>query len=308
MGRAINLRQIEVFKALIEHGTVSRAAEVLNVSQPAASKLLRHFETDTGLKLFDRYKGRLTPTSQGLRVYEEVARIFLGVRQVESAIALIRHEEQGRLVIGAIPALCGTLIRRTTMNFLKHHPDVFCLIETPSSRWIAEYVHTRKLDVGLLSARIDNPYLITEPLLEQTLPMLCIMPVGHPLARHKVIRPAHLNGTPFISFKADSFTEQTVASMFEKNGVKANIVLTAAANSTVCQFVAAGLGISLVHPFFIADMEKSLVARPFEPATKLDFHLCYARDARNTVLISEFTTELKSVAKHFIDELRRSWA
>ena len=58
MPRPINLRQIEVFKALIEHGTVSRAAEVLAISQPGASKLLMHLEDDSGLKLFDRFKVR----------------------------------------------------------------------------------------------------------------------------------------------------------------------------------------------------------------------------------------------------------
>ena len=99
MARAINLRQIEVFKALIDHGTVSRAAETLNISQPAASKLLMHLESDTGLKLFDRAKGRLAPTTQAMQLYSEIDRIFAGVRQVETAIAVIRREDQGRLAI-----------------------------------------------------------------------------------------------------------------------------------------------------------------------------------------------------------------
>jgi DNA-binding transcriptional LysR family regulator len=61
MARRINLRQVEAFKAVIEYGTVSRAAEMLNVSQPAMSKLIAHLEEDTGLRLFDRLKGRLAP-------------------------------------------------------------------------------------------------------------------------------------------------------------------------------------------------------------------------------------------------------
>ncbi len=54
MARRLNLRQVEAFKAVIEHGTVSRAAEVMNVSQPAISKLVAHLEDDTGLRLFER--------------------------------------------------------------------------------------------------------------------------------------------------------------------------------------------------------------------------------------------------------------
>jgi hypothetical protein len=78
VSRGLNLRQIEAFKAVIEFGTVSRAAEVLNVSQPAVSKLLTHLEAATGLKLFDRRQGRLATTPQGMRLYEEIERIFAG--------------------------------------------------------------------------------------------------------------------------------------------------------------------------------------------------------------------------------------
>ena len=306
MARAINLRQIEAFKALIEHGTVSRAAEMLTLSQPAASKLLMQLERDNGLRLFDRDKGRLAPTAQAMRLYEEIDRIFAGVRQVESAIAVIRREEQGRLVIGVLPALSGAFIQRTTMNFLKRNPNVYCSIHSFGSQWIAERVLTRKLDVGLVTARIDNPSVLTEKLLER--PLVCIMPIGHALARRKVVRPEHLNGIPFISFSVDSYTGQKIASIFEKYKVNANIVLTADVNPTLCQFVAAGLGISLVHPLFIAGMEKLLVARPFEPATPFDFLLCFARDARNARLIAEFVSETKAMATQLSEDLKRSWA
>jgi DNA-binding transcriptional LysR family regulator len=306
MRRTANLRQIEAFKALIEHGTVSRAAEVLAISQPAASKLLMQLENDAGLRLFDRNKGRLAPTAQAMRLYEEVARIFMGVRQVDSAIALIRREEQGRLVIGVIPALAGAFIQRVTMSFLKRNPNVYCLVKSPSSQWIAEFVLTRKLDVGLVTSRIDNPSIVTEPLLEH--PLLCIMPIGHALAQRKVVRPEHLDGVPFVSFNPDSYIGQKVASMFEAHKVNANVVLTADANPTLSQFVAGGLGVSLVHPLFIAGMEKQVVARPFEPAISLDFLLCAARDARNAHLIAEFSSETKTVAARVFKDLKRTWS
>ena len=301
MARAINLRQIEIFRALIELGTVSRAAEILNISQPAASKLLMQLESDNGLKLFDRARGRLAPTTQGLRLYEEVNRIFAGVRQVETAISVIRREDQGRLVVGVLPALAGDFIRRATMNFLKRHPNVYCSIQSHESQRIADSVLARKLDVGLVSSRIDSAYLVTEPVLEH--PLLCIMPIGHPLARLKVIRPKHLHDTPFVSFNPESYTGQKIASLFEKYDVTANIVLTASVNPTVCQFVAAGLGVSLVHPLFIAGMERNVVARPFEPATPFDFLLCYAREASNARLIADFVRETKAVAAQFSEEL-----
>jgi len=294
MSRGLNLRQIEAFKAVIEFGTVSRAAEMLNVSQPAVSKLLTHIEQDTGLKLFDRRRGRLAATPQGMRLYGEIERIFAGVQQVKSAVDVIRREEQGFLLVGVLPALSGAFIQRATMGFLERHPNVSCSIQSMGSQWVADSVLTRKLDVGLVSSRIDNPSLVTESLLAE--PLLCVMPIGHKLERHAVIRPEHLDGTPFVSFNVDSYTGQKIAGIFQRFGVRANIVLTANVTPTVCQFVAAGLGVSLVHPLFLAGIEDAVVARPFEPATMFDFLLCYARDARNATLIADFVRATKTVA------------
>lgn len=306
MPRAINLRQIEIFKALIEHGTVSRAAEVLHISQPAASKHIVYLESDTGLKLFDRFKGRLVPTALGLRLYEEINRIFAGARQVESAIALLRREDQGRLAVGVLPALSGAFIQRTAMNFLKGNPNVYISIQSPASQWISEYVLTRKLDIGLISSRFDNPYIVTESLVAH--PLVCIMPIGHPLARQKVIRPKNLKGISFVSYSVASFTGQKIARVFEKYDVSPNVVLSADLSATVCQSVAAGLGVSLVHPLVIAGMEELVIARPFEPATPLDFLLCFARDARNAHLVSEFVNETKATATRLVEEVTGKWA
>ncbi len=305
MPQPINLRQIETFKALMEHGTVSRAAEVLAISQPAASRLLMHLESDAGLKLFDRRKGRLTPTTQGLRLYEEVDRIFAGVRQVETAVATIRREDQGRLVVGVLPALAGMFIQKATMNFLKRNPNVYCSIQSLHSRGIAESVLSRKLDIGLLTARVDDPYVVTEPLLEH--PLVCVMPIGHALARRRIIRPEHLDGVPFVSFNPVSYTAQKIAGIFEKHRVNASVVLTADVNPTVCQFVAAGLGVSIMHPLFVAGMENLVVARPFEPATSFDFLLCFGRDARNARLVSEFVAETKALATRLSKDMMESW-
>lgn len=306
MARSLNLRQVEIFKAVIEQGTVSRAAETAFISQPAASKLLVQLEADHGLKLFDRHKGRLVPTAQALRLYEEIDRIFAGVRQVESAIAFIKREEQSRLFVGVIPALAGAFIQKATMKFLGQNPDVYCSIESLSSQWIAEYILNRKLDIGLVSSRVDNPYLVTEPVLEHNL--ICIMPPGHPLSAQDIIRPEHLDGTPFISFQPGSYTGQKIEKIFDSYDINPNVVLTAAASPTVCEFVAGGLGISLVHPLFVAGMGGRIVTRPFEPGTPFDFLLCYLRDARSAHLISKFVAETRAVAGQQIDEVKQSWS
>ena len=294
MARRINLRQIEAFKAVIEYGTVSRAAEMMNVSQPAMSKLIAHLEADTGLELFDRFKGRLAPTRRGMRLYAEIDRIFAGVRQVENAIETIRRDEQGRLLIGVMPALSGEFIQQATCSFLARHPDVFCSVQSRSSQWITDGLVTRKLDVGLVIAPIDNPYVIAEPMLSQ--PVVCILPPGHPLAEKTVIRPDDLIGVPFVSFDPESHTNQRVTSTLEAHGVTPHVVMVASVSPTLCEFVAAGVGVSLVHPLIVGGLRDRLAIRRFEPTIQLDFYLCRQRDSRNARLVDSFIEGARETA------------
>jgi DNA-binding transcriptional LysR family regulator len=295
MRRRLNLRQIEAFKAVIEHGTVSRAAGVLNVSQPALSKLIAHLEADAELRLFDRIKGRLAPTERGMRFYQEIDRIFSGVQQIENAADAIRRDEQGRLVVGVMPALSGSFVQEVTMGFLRHRPNVFCSIESRSSQWVVDRLVTRKLDVGLVSSGIDNPYITTESLMKH--PLMCIMPLEHPLAAKGIIEPADLNDMPFVSFDPESHTGQRIRAMFSTYKVRANIVLVATTAPTVCAFVAAGLGISLVHPLMVSDLRERLAVRHFEPEMPFDFQLCRSRDTRNARLVEDFLQETRVAAE-----------
>ena len=294
MPRPLNLRQIEAFKAVIECGTVSAAAEILHISQPAMSQLIAHLEADTGIKLFDRVKGRLTPTQRALRLYEEVGRIFAGVRQVESALDAIRREEQGRLSVGVLPALAGSFIQRVTTSFLKTRSKVFCSIQTLNSRWIMDGLIARKLDIGLIEPGLDSPYVTSEPQMEH--PLVCIMPREHPLAGESLIKPQHLDQVAFVSANSDSYLGQHVESVFETYRVRPQNVVVTNASATLCELVAAGHGVSLTHPLMASGLEHRLTIRRFEPQVLFHFRLCRSAETRNAKLVDIFAEELRDTA------------
>lgn len=295
MSRQLNLRQIEAFKAVIEHGTVSRGAEVLNISQPAMSKLIAHLEADTGLKLFDRLKGRLAPTKRAMRLYEEISRIFAGIQQVESAVDAIRREDQGRLAIGVIPALSGSFIQQATSRFLSAHPNVFCSVESVSSQWIVDRIIARQLDVGIVGAAIVNPYVVIEPLMEHSL--VCILPNGHNLAHHDQIDARDLESVDVIGLPADYYASRMADQAFAERGVRPNIRVVADTMPILCEFVAAGQGVALVHPLAALGLRDRVVIRPFVPDIASSFQLCRSADSRNFQLIEAFATELRSTAQ-----------
>jgi DNA-binding transcriptional LysR family regulator len=295
MARQINLRQIEAFKAVIETGTISRAADIMHISQPGMSKIIAHLEADTQLQLFDRSKGRLAPTEQGMRLYHEIEQIFAGVRQVENAVEIIRREEQGQLVIGVMPALSGDFIQRATINFLAARPHVFCSIQSLASQWIVDRIAARKLDIGLIDAGLDHPYLVTEPLMGH--PLVCIMPIGHPLAKKRVIAPSDLEGVPFLIPNPDTSFGFEIQRTLDAHGVKPKCVVVANALQTMCGFVAGGLGVSLVHPLVVSGMEHRITVRRFEPEISHHFVMCRSTDNLNAKLVDEFADEVRAVAQ-----------
>lgn len=293
MPRPINLRQIEAFKALIESGTVSGAADLVGLSQPAVSKLIANLEFDAGVSLFDRVKGRLAPTANAMRLYDEVGRIFAGVRQVQNALDAIRREEQGRLAVGVMPALSGSFIQRATSRFLDSSPEVFCSVQTLSSQWIIDLLIARKIDVGLVDGGIENPYVTHDPLMSH--PLVCIMPHDHPLGRKKTIKAKDLDGVPFVAIHRDTSLGLRVESVFEEHGVAPNVGIVSNATQTIAEFVAAGRGVSLVHPLMMSGLEDRIIARRFEPEILYNFQLCRSADSRNTRLVDAFVQELRSM-------------
>ena len=100
----LSIRQLEAFDMIMLSGSVSAAATALHISQPSVSRLLQDLERDCDLKLFDRAKGRLIPTPQGIMFHEEVARSFKSARELMVAARNIRDLKQSRLRIGALAA------------------------------------------------------------------------------------------------------------------------------------------------------------------------------------------------------------
>lgn len=299
MRRRINLRQIEVFKAVIECGTVSAAAVALHVSQPALSKALGQLEAETELRLFDRVKGRLAPTEQGMQLYAEVDRIFSGVRQVDNAIEALQRQTRGRLRIGVMPALSGSFIQRVVTAFLALQPATYCSIDSRSSEWIVDSLVGRRLDVGFVSSRMQNPYVESELLMER--PIVCVMPIGHALAARRVIQARDLANEPFVALDPETGSGQAVNAMFAAADISPRVVLTTNLARTLCEFVAAGTGLSLVHPLMVNASDR-LVVRPFVPETTLGFALCHSRESRNARLIEDFCAVARRTAGKLLRE------
>lgn len=299
--RQPTLRQIEAFKAVIEMGTVSRAAETLNMSQPAASKLLSNLEADIGFDLFERRKGLLVPNERGMRFYQEVDRIFSGLNQINRAVDNLRREEQGQLIIGCLPGLSGHFICSVIKTFREKHPDVFVSLQARSSQFIVEWMRAGHVDVGLVTGRVEDPHIEAEAILRQ--PLACFLPPDHPLTAKSELQMADIAETPVISFMQGSYTRLVQDKLFESHGLVPNVVVEATTAPNVTELVALGLGIALSHPFHAVGMGGRIALRPFDPVQIVDYQLCRLRHGRNRRLVMAFVEAVHQTADSFSREL-----
>lgn len=288
-----NLRQIEAFKAVVEAGTVSRAADMLLISQPAVSKLIAHFEHAVGFPVFDRVRGRLVLNAEGIQLFEEVERVFAGVRQIANAARAIQSSREGHLAIGAMPGFAHGFIHEITESFLKKYPKLRITIHARSTQLIADWLVNGQLDIGFASIPEDHPLLECTVLARHSL--ICLLPPGHRLVKKETINFQDIAEEPFVAFQEGSMTRIRVERAMRDAGVEIEPRIVATSAPTVCEFVARGAGVALCAPVYARPYADRIAQKPFEPAIPTELVMATPRNHRNQKLTRALAREAQAV-------------
>ena len=114
----MNIRQVEVFKAIMDTGSVTEAAGRLNVTQPSVSKHLKLLEFDLGLSLFARTGNKLMPTPEATALYDQVDRLYRGLDQLNRFSDGLKHHQHGQITVGAMPLIAQRWLPQIVGTFL----------------------------------------------------------------------------------------------------------------------------------------------------------------------------------------------
>lgn len=287
-------RQIEAFKAVMETGRVTDAAEKLNLSQPAVSKLLASFESAVGMRLFSRSKKRLTPSAEATSLLREIDRIFVGIEGVTRFASELRTLRTGELTIASVAALGQRHVPRVIAGFLKKHASVNISLHLRSSQDVADWAASQKADVGISMMPVDHPAVRDEILCE--VDAVCVLPNDHRLCGKPEIEPQDLAGENFISFLRDGRLRHVIDSVFEEARVIRELRIDAFMSDSACAFVAAGVGVSIVEPFTAGEYagRGELVVKPFRPSVVYQFRLLFPRFREPSLMAQAFVDELRA--------------
>lgn len=283
----ITFRQIDAFRTVVSTGSVTRAAKVLGVSQPAVSRLLSDLEQATGLNLFNRSGRNLVPTEEALLLAEEVRRTFSGLEHIRNSARSIREFAHARLRIVSTPAMATTIAPDLIEPFANALPDASVSLEIQTVDDAIEWMVSREFDFGIAPPLRRSSALGQLLLSEQN--AMCIAPSRHEIASRNEVRAADLGGVSFISYFPDSPFRHEVDRVFDQAGVSRQLQYEARTTDALCRLVAAGLGISIVGAPLKPDFGvPNISVLPFSPAIEFRCALIWSRHRPMSAIAKQF--------------------
>jgi DNA-binding transcriptional LysR family regulator len=248
----MDLRQLEIVRAIAETGSFTGAGGRLHVSQSAISRQILLLEDEFHERLFVRLGRRVQITAAGEAILQLSHRVFNDIRDTSASITDKQKTLSGTLNLVGGMTVCLYVFPHLLKEFKKHHPHVDLKVATGGTQRLLRRLRTRRADLALLTLPIDDAAFTTVPVLREEL--MLVMPAGHPLAAKQSVGVEALVGLPFVLFEAGSNTRRTLDEFFVREQIKPRIVAETENVEIIKSMVASGLGVSIC-PFQSVERE-----------------------------------------------------
>jgi DNA-binding transcriptional LysR family regulator len=242
--------QIEVFKAVADERSFSRAGQKLGRTQPAISSTIKLLEEEIEEPLFDRLGKSIRLTAAGELLMEYAKRLLRLREEAVLAVGELRGLNRGTLRLGANETTCLYLLPEVLGAFKRDHPQIQVDIQRAITRSITERVIDGALDFGIVTMPVRNPRLEAITIHRDELAL--IIGPAHELASRRSVRMLDLEDEPFILHKIGTTTRERLVKHFNDGGVKLKVTMELASIETIKRFVSIGMGISIVPRLCIA--------------------------------------------------------
>jgi len=258
----MNLRHMEVFRAVMHAGSIRGAAQMLHVSEPAVSKLVMATERRAGLRLFERVKGRILPTAEARALHAEIETLWKAVDRVHITARSLAKRTTSNLWVAGTASLGTLLLPLAAAELYRIIPQLSLKIDILPAVDVIRELLDGTADVGVALAPPEHSKVAV--VARHVCRLVCVMPASHPLAKRKTLRRTDLAGQRIISFSRTlGSLEQTLS------GLKLDMAVRS--GPLACWFAQAGVGIAIVdEPTVAGGTFSGLEARPLMPSVKLE--------------------------------------
>ncbi|MCM0613806.1 LysR family transcriptional regulator [Marinobacter sediminum] len=271
----MNIKKLKCFRAVVIHGSLVAAADVMNLSQPATSRLISTLEDELKLKLFKREKRRLVLTPEGKEFYREAEKILANLEDLPRIVQEIKSGGTRTLRIVALARLANSLVSPALARFVKEHPDQRFSVDVRGHRDIEQWVAGRHYDIAVALTRpCNHPSVIQRPFFDTD--AMVMIPKGHPLEALESVSPEQMADYDIIALAPGLRPRFQMEEIFQAAGVELDCKIETTSSVLACQMVVEGLGITIIDRLAaLAVDEARYVLRPLEPGYGLEFVLLF---------------------------------
>lgn len=249
---SLNLHLLRMFFTVVRSGSFSKAAEILNVSQPAISKGVRDFELQIGCRLLNRSPKGVVPTSEGLALSLHAETLFAAERAAEEELSALRGLHNGSLRIGASTTIATYMLARYLGAFHRAYPGVDLNLVSANTRDIAEQMANQEIDIGLVEGPVDDRNLVAQPWRTDIMQLIVAQDHGFAAAT-EAIDPRRLETEILIVREPGSGSREVVTQALAHHGIEPARTLEIGSTAAIKQAVAAGLGVAIVSAASVKD-------------------------------------------------------
>ncbi|EID7695272.1 TPA: LysR family transcriptional regulator [Vibrio parahaemolyticus] len=289
----MNLRQLEVFYAIMQAGTVSGAARLLHVSQPNVTRVLAHTEQQLGFALFERVKGRLVPTQEAKALLPEAEKVYQQLGQFRSLTNKVKQGTQ-HLRVGAPPVLAAHLLAPTVALLSKEHGISFELL-TANRDELCSGLLKHELDVAIAFGEETPPAIMGHVLLKENLALIAPKSAAIPAEKTVILEELICHDLPIIGLDSRDplglLLHQTLSARDEHY----QHAITVRSYSAAAELVKHQAGFAIVDPWTAKQyrQDDAVSVHALEPNMSFSVSILFAEHTPQSIATKQFITALK---------------
>ncbi len=294
----MTMRHMEVFHAIMVTGSVTGAARMLNISQPAVSATLKHCEARLKMLLFVRIGGRLQPTPEARALFPHVAAISGRVDATGRLVQDLAGGRLGTLSIAANTTLANGFVAKAVAEFINERELVRVSLQAEAGALnIVDRVISQEAELGIAYAPLSDSEVHTSVL--TTSNIVCAVPRRHPLAKQRSVSARELKDYPIITYLPRTAMRADISRAFGKIDWSAN--LRAETNQSITSLMIAlhGGGVAVAEPLLLSSLPMhGLVAVPLKPRITVEILLLRHRSIPHSITMVDFIKKLRDIVKN----------
>ncbi len=241
---SINFRQLEVFRAVAEHRSFTRASHVLLISQSTVSQHIRELEEALHVRLFERNRRYVALSAAGESLVDHARRVFRMLEEAEAATKAVGDPFSGKFSFGCASTTLLYQLPPVIAEYTRKYPNVELNITGGSVQDVAAGLWAGELDLALVVLPLTAPGLSKLVLFEES--FVVVLPAKHPLAKTGRMTAQDLSAERFILHRHGQNTRKLIERFFFKRKIAPRVVIELAETEVIKEMVACGLGISIL--------------------------------------------------------------